>query len=69
MYALFLVALWVGPHMTFGRVEFALIGSLYLLLGTFLEERNLRKELGGVYDLYRDHVPMWIPRMTPWKQE
>lgn len=51
--------------MTYGRLEFALLGSIYLIIGTFFEERNLREELGEVYNLYRENVPMWIPRLRP----
>ncbi len=68
-YLFLLMAFWIGPVMTCGRFEFAFIGSLYLFFGTFLEERNLRRELGEVYDLYRANVPMWIPRMRPWHYE
>ncbi|MBI2837236.1 MAG: hypothetical protein HYX75_02915 [Acidobacteria bacterium] len=67
MYLWLLMALWIGPTMTLGRFEFAVLGSVYLFVGTIFEERNLRQELGTVYDLYRDNVPMWIPRLTPWK--
>ena len=69
MYLLLLIALWVGPVMSHTRLEFALLASPYLLIGTFLEERNLREELGEVYELYRANVPMWLPRLTPWKYE
>lgn len=67
MYVFLLGVFWIGPTMTYGRLEFALLGSLYLLLGSIFEERNLRAELGNVYDLYRANVPMWIPRLHPWK--
>lgn len=66
MYSFLLMALWVGPVMTSGRAEFAALGTVYLLAGTLLEERNLRKELGAVYDVYAAKVPMWIPRLSPW---
>lgn len=69
MYLLLLMALWIGPTMTLGRFELAILGSAYLLVGTIFEERNLRQELGADYDRYRANVPMWIPRLTPWKQE
>jgi protein-S-isoprenylcysteine O-methyltransferase Ste14 len=69
LYLFLLLALWIGPIMTYGRLEFALLASLYLLVGTFLEERNLREELGEIYDLYRANVPMWIPRLKPWRPE
>ena len=66
MYSFLLVALWVGPMMTLGRLEFAALASLYLFTGTLLEEHNLRQELGDVYDVYAANVPMWIPRLSPW---
>ncbi len=66
MYLLLLISFWAGPVMTYGRLEFALLGSGYLFLGTLFEERNLRKELGNIYDYYRKNVPMWIPRIKPW---
>lgn len=69
MYLFLLMALWISPVMTYGRLEFAFMGSLYLVIGTFLEERNLRQELGEIYDLYRENVPMWIPRLGPWRYD
>jgi len=66
MYIFFIASLWVGPTMTYGRFEFALLGTLYIVIGTFFEERNLRAELGADYETYRAHVPMWIPRLRPW---
>jgi protein-S-isoprenylcysteine O-methyltransferase Ste14 len=66
MYSFLLIAFWVGPVMTSGRAEFAALGTVYLLVGTALEERNLRQELGAIYDLYAANVPMWIPRLSPW---
>lgn len=52
--------------MTVGRFEFALLGTLYAVIGTFFEERNLMAELGAEYKTYRANVPMWIPRLRPW---
>jgi methanethiol S-methyltransferase len=67
LYLFFIGILWIGPVMSYGRLEFALLGTIYLLVGTYLEERNLNVELGSSYDLYRENVPMWIPRFTPWR--
>jgi protein-S-isoprenylcysteine O-methyltransferase Ste14 len=66
MYLAMLAAFWVGPAMTFARLEFATLATLYLLVGLRLEERNLREELGPEYDLYCANVPMLVPRLTPW---
>jgi protein-S-isoprenylcysteine O-methyltransferase Ste14 len=67
MYLAMLAAFWIGPVMSFGRLEFAALCTVYLLVGLRLEERNLRRELGPEYDLYRANVPMLIPRLTPWR--
>jgi protein-S-isoprenylcysteine O-methyltransferase Ste14 len=69
MYLFFIGVLWIGPVMTYGRVEFAFLGTAYMIVGVFLEERNLRKEFGEVYDDYRANVPMWIPRLRAWKRD
>lgn len=69
MYLSLFLAFWIGPVMTYGRLEFAILGSLYLIVGTFLEEHNLRQELGEAYELYRANVPMWIPRLKAWNYE
>ncbi|MBZ5536744.1 MAG: hypothetical protein LAO31_12380 [Acidobacteriia bacterium] len=67
MYLALLAVFWIGPVMTSGRLEFAFLGSLYLLIGLRFEEGNLRRELGADYDLYCTHVPMLIPRLTAWQ--
>ncbi|MGA8944061.1 MAG: isoprenylcysteine carboxylmethyltransferase family protein, partial [Thermoactinomyces sp.] len=60
--------------------EAILFGSLYLL-GWFLlfsliihffilffEEPGLVKRFGEEYIIYRENVPRWIPRRTPWER-
>jgi len=66
MYLAMLAVFWVGPAMSYTRLEFALLGTLYLFVGLVFEEGNLRRELGAAYDLYSANVPMLIPRLTPW---
>ena len=66
MYLAMLAVFWVGPAMSYTRLEFALLGTLYLFVGLVFEEGNLRRELGASYDLYSANVPMLIPRLTPW---
>ena len=67
MYLAMLGAFWVGPVMSSGRLEFAALATVYLLVGLRLEERNLREELGPEYDLYCANVPMLLPRLAPWR--
>lgn len=67
IYLFVVLSFWVGPIMSYSRFEFAVIGTLYFVIGVFLEELNLRQELGDVYRLYQKNVPMWIPRIKPWR--
>jgi len=69
VYLATVASFWIGPVMTVGRFEFALLGTMYVFIGAWFEERDTRRLLGEVYDKYRAHVPMWIPRLTPWKGE
>jgi len=37
---------------------------IYIPLG---EEPGLAKRFGDDYHLYKQNVPRWIPRLTPWE--
>jgi len=67
VYLASIASLWIGPVMTAGRLEFAFLVTFYVLIGTWLEERDTRQEMGEAYDLYRANVPMWVPRLRPWQ--
>ncbi|MBI5518509.1 MAG: hypothetical protein HY916_00445 [Desulfovibrio sp.] len=49
------------PSQTLGGFVFALFGCLYMVIGTVLEERRLRRELGYVWADYARRVPMFVP--------
>jgi len=51
---------------TFWAVLFLLVNMIYFPLK---EEKDLIKRFGGDYKEYRQNVPAWIPRLTPWKGE
>ena len=57
----FLIAFWSAPHMSTGRLAFALITTAYILVALQLEERDLERELGPTYASYKARVPMLIP--------
>lgn len=58
----FLIVSWATPVMSMGHLMFAIIASLYIYIAVkFLEERDLRRELGVVYEQYQEEVPMLIP--------
>lgn len=43
---------------------FFLINALYFPLS---EEKGLENRFGEDYRLYRENVPRWLPRLTPWR--
>lgn len=57
----FILAFWSAPHMTEGRLLFALVTTAYILIGTQIEERTLVAALGQDYREYKQRVPMLLP--------
>lgn len=57
----FLIAFWAAPHMTLGRLVFALGMTAYVLIALVYEERDLTETFGEQYDEYRQRVPKLIP--------
>jgi protein-S-isoprenylcysteine O-methyltransferase Ste14 len=49
------------PTMTLAHLLFSVATTAYILLAIRLEERDLLREHGEVYESYRRSVPMLIP--------
>lgn len=62
IYAGFIVAFWAAPVMSVGHLLFALATTGYILLGIWLEERDLVAHFGRRYVEYRESVGMLLPR-------
>ena len=57
----FLIAFWGAPTMTAGHLLFSTAMTVYILIATQLEERNLVAALGDQYRDYQSDVSMLVP--------
>ncbi|WP_278264481.1 isoprenylcysteine carboxylmethyltransferase family protein [Nocardia sp. AG03] len=56
-----LVSFWFASEFTVGHLVWALGLTGYIVLGTFLEERDLIARFGASYRAYAAHVPAFFP--------
>ncbi len=59
------VAFWAAPTMTVGRLLFAVLTTVYVLIAVRLEEADLITEHGEDYREYRRRTPMLLPFRSP----
>ena len=65
IYAGFIVAFWAEPRMSLGHLLFAVATTGYILIGIWLEERDLVTNFGSRYVEYRRQVGMLVPKLRP----
>ena len=59
----FLVVLWAAPSMSTGHLLFSVTMTIYIVIAVkYLEERDLRRQIGQPYHDYQKRVPMLLPR-------
>jgi protein-S-isoprenylcysteine O-methyltransferase Ste14 len=67
------VSIVLGQALLLGNLRVLVYGAVAWLAThlfvLFYEEPTLRRTYGAEYEVYRAHVPRWIPRLTPWEQD
>lgn len=64
LYTGVLMILWAAARSEFGLAS-AIWGTVYIIVGSRLEERRLLNRFGTAYAVYRDRVPALIPWRWP----
>ena len=61
----FILAFWSAPTMSQGRLLFATVTTVWILIAIQIEERDLVHMLGEPYQDYRRRTPMLLPLRLP----
>lgn len=66
IYFFVLIFIWSHPDVTVDRLLFNLCWTIWIFIGTTLEEKDLVNQFGKIYRDYQGKVPMLIPtRIKP----
>jgi methanethiol S-methyltransferase len=65
LYLFLIVLIWACPMLTLDRLIFNIMWTLWIVIGTYLEDRDLHREFGSQYLEYSSKVPMLIPYRIP----
>jgi protein-S-isoprenylcysteine O-methyltransferase Ste14 len=65
LYFFTLVLIWVAPVMSSDRLLFNVLWTFWVVIGSYLEEKDLVAEFGERYRRYQKTVPMLLPWRGP----
>lgn len=69
LYFFVTLLIWSNPDVTADRLLFNILWTLWIVIGSFLEERDLLAAFGERYSRYQKTVPMLIPwRFPPFRR-
>jgi len=60
-YSCCLLMIWSYPDLTADRLVFNVLWTVWIVIGAYLEERDLLADFGEDYRGYRSRVPMLVP--------
>jgi hypothetical protein len=69
LYLSMILMIWSCPNLTIDRLLFNVLWTLWIVIGSIFEERDLIAEFGDRYREYQKQVPMLIPRYIWPKRE
>jgi protein-S-isoprenylcysteine O-methyltransferase Ste14 len=61
IYLFVIIIIWACPLLTLDRLAFNILWSVWIVIGAYLEDRDLHREFGDQYREYSRRVPMLIP--------
>src|SRR5664280_130968 len=65
LYLFLIFLIWACPVLTLDRLIFNIMWTFWIVIGTYLEDRDLHREFGSQYLEYSSRVPMLIPYRIP----
>jgi methanethiol S-methyltransferase len=65
LYLFLIVIIWSCPALTLDRLIFDCMWTFWIVIGTYLEDRDLHREFGSQYRAYSARVPLLIPYRIP----
>lgn len=63
IYTSCIIAIWACPVLSFDRLLFDILWTVWIIMGSHFEESDLLARFGEPYRLYQLRVPMLIPRV------
>ena len=61
LYLFMLLLIWSTPRLSTDQLLFNMLWTIWIIVGTWLEERDLLKDFGQTYREYQLSVPMLLP--------
>jgi protein-S-isoprenylcysteine O-methyltransferase Ste14 len=65
LYFFSLIMIWSCPEITMDRLLFNVLWTVWIVMATLFEEKDLVSEFGDQYRQYQAKVPMIIPYKIP----